>query len=325
MCMTSTNTTNSQQKFEPPSYTTDGSLGAGTTWQEFLQRGGQIANQYATNPHLVYGNDGQPMVAQMSNLQNAASNGIYGLASQGGQNEGLSNAYIASMLQGQQQNNQPGNPYLGATSSYGGNSPQFQAMLDASNQDITDAYNRGTAAQTDAAAARSGAYGGSAYNELKGAQAKQLGQMVAQNSNTLRNDQYNRSAQLEQADLGRNSGLAQNQIQNAWQAFENAAGRNLQGIGLSQAQGNQDLQRWLSVMGAGDLQRQVQTENIAAAKDLFNQNVQQPLQALDIYRSILAAASGQGGSSTASQFGGGQSGLANGLGGLAALYGLFGK
>jgi hypothetical protein len=314
MCMSSTgtNTSNTTSKFEPPSYTTrnpDGTspLGPGTTWEEFLQRGGDIASKYATDPGLIYGNKGQPLVAQMSDLQNKAANGIYGLASQGSQGEGLSQAYIQSMLQGKQQNIQPLNPYMGS-------SPEFEDMLKASNKDITDAYGRGTAAQTDASAARSGAYGGSAYNELKASQAKDLSGIIAQNTNQQRNAQFDKSA-----------GLAENATNRAWQGYENAAGRNLQGIGLQQAQGGIDLQRWLATMGAGDTQRGVEAENIAAAKDLFGQNVKQPLEALDIYRSILAAASGQGGSASSSYFGGSGSGLMNGIGSAAALYGLLGK
>lgn len=327
MCMSSQgqNTSNTVSEFKPPSYTTDNSLGPGTTWQEYLQRGGQIANKYATDPSLIYGNSAnQPMVAQMSQLQNAASNGIYGMASQGNPNDNLSSQYIQNLLNGGQQNQQPDNPYLGATSSYGGNSPQFESMLNASNKDITDNYMRGTAAAQSSAAAHSHAYGGSADTEMKGVLGKQLNDSIAQNTNQQRNAQYERSAGLEQQDYGRNSGLAQNSIQNAFNGYEGAANRGLQGIQLNNAMGNTDLQRWMGVMGSGDLQRQVQTENIGAARDLFNQNVQLPLQALDIYRTILGSASGQGGTSSSSQFGGGQSGLMNGLGGAAALYGLLG-
>jgi hypothetical protein len=79
-------------------------------------------------------------------------------------------------------------------------------------------------------------------------------------------------------------------------------------------------------MGVGDLQRDVQQGNISAAQNLFNANVQQPLQAADIMGSALSRASGQGGSTTASTFGGNNSSnLANGAGLAAALYGMFGK
>jgi hypothetical protein len=299
-------TTNTVSEFKPPEIT-DGRLGPGTSWSEYLQRAGEISSKYGTDPNLIYGNAGQPLVAQMSADQNAAGNGIYGMASQGGQNEGYSNAFLQSLLTGQQQNVQPDNPYMGS-------SPEFEKMLAASNDDITNAYGKGAAAQLDSAAARSGAFGGSAYNEMQQSNQANLAKQIAQNSNQQRNAQFDKS-----------SGLAENQINRAWQGYENAAGRGLQAVQGVQQQGNTDLQRWLSVMGVGDLQRQVQGENIAAAKDLFGANVQQPLQAADILGNALSRASGQGGSSTSQAFGSGGSGVANAVGGLAALYGLFGK
>jgi hypothetical protein len=299
-------TTNTVSEFKPPEIT-DGRLGPGTSWAEYLQRAGEISSKYGTDPNLIYGNAGQPLVAQMSADQNAAGNGIYGLASAGGQNEGYSNAFLQSLLTGGQQNVQPDNPYMGS-------SPEFEKMLAAQNDDITNNYKKGTAAQLDSAAARSGAFGGSAYNEMQNSNSGMLAKQIAQNSDQQRNAQFDKS-----------SGLAENAINRSWQGYENAAGRGLQAVQGIQQQGNTDLQRWLSVMGVGDLQRQVQGENIAAAKDLFGQNVQQPLQAADILGNALSRASGQGGSSTSQAFGSGGSGVANAVGGLAALYGLFGK
>jgi hypothetical protein len=113
-------------------------------------RRSQISNVYGTSPHLIYGNDGQPLNAQMSQLQNTAGNGIYGLASQGGQNEGRSNAFLDKMLNGEFQNQQPNNPYLGTNSSYGGSSPSSTRWLTRRTRTSPTNYNRGTAAQTDA-------------------------------------------------------------------------------------------------------------------------------------------------------------------------------
>jgi hypothetical protein len=294
-------TTNTVSEFKPPDYTVP-------KWNEYLDRAYEISNKYGTDPSLIYGNSAnQPLVAQMSQLQNTASNGLYGLASQGGQNEGYSNAALQDMLTGKNQNIQPNNPYMG-------NSPEFEAMLKSSNDDITGQYQKGAAAQLDSSAARSGAFGGSAYNEMQQANQAGLAKQIANNTNQQRNAQFDKSA-----------GLAESQINRTSNNYENAANRQLQAVQGVQNQGNIDAQRWQSVMGAGDLQRQVQSENIAAAKDLFGQNVQQPLQAADILGNALSRTSGQGGSTTSSSFGSGTSGLANGLGGLAALYGLFGK
>jgi hypothetical protein len=198
-------------------------------------------------------------------------------------------------------------------------------MLGASNKDITDNFMRGTAAAQKSAAAHSHAYGGSADTEMQGVLGKQLNDSIAQNTNQQRNAQYERSA-----------GNWSSRTTGATPAWHRTASRTrstptrtqrvagCRASSLTTRWATPTSQRWMGVMGSGDLQRQIQTENIGAARDLFNQNVQLPLQALDIYRTVLGAASGQGGTSSSSQFGGGQSGLMNGLGGAAALYGLLG-
>lgn len=288
--------------FEPPSWTDTNPNG---NWTDYVNRGSQIAQQYGTNPNLIYGNQGQPMVAQMSDLQNKGANAFYGMASQGNPNDQLSSSYIANLLNGGQQNVQPANPYMG-------NSPQFENMLAAQDSDITNNFARGTAAQTDAAAARSGAMGGSAYNEMTQQNAKTLGNTIAQNDSTQRNNQFNQSANL-----------AENQINRGWQGYENAANRGLQGIGLQNQMNQTDLQRWQAVMGAGDTQQQTQQNNINAAQNLFNQNVQWPIYAEQLYGDILQRASGQGGSSSTSVQLPGYNGLLSGLGAAGGLYSMF--
>jgi hypothetical protein len=298
-------TTTTTQKFEPPEW-------AASLFPEYVNRAYELSNVYGTSPHIIYGNDGQPMVAPMSDLQNKAANATYGMASQGNPNDNLASGYLGNLLNGGQQNIQPDNPYLGAnnpytgaTSSYGGNSPQFEDMLQKSNQDITNNFQMGMLAPQSSAAARAGAFGGSQDMMLKNQLGQTLANQIAANTNQQRNDQYNRSAQLEQADLSRNSGLAtgdlarnsglaQNSIQNAFNAYENSAGRQMQGLGAINNQDAMDLARWGAVRGFGDLQQQTQQANINAARDLFNQNVQQPLNALDILGKVLGTASGQG-------------------------------
>lgn len=299
------------QHYEPPSW-------AASKYPEYVDRAYDISNVYGTSQNLVYGNQGQPMVAQMSDLQNKAANATYGMASQGNPNDNLSSGYLANLLNGGQQNRQPDNPYLGAQSSYGGNSPQFENMLNASNRNITDSFMRGTAAPQAAAAAHAHAYGGSGDQEMQGILGQSLGNQIAQNTDSMRNDQYNRSAQLEQADLGRNSGLAQNSIQNAWQGYENAANRGLQGINAVNNQDAMDMARWGSVGGFGNLQQQTQQANINAARGLFNENVRQPLDALDILGKALGASSGQG-VQTTSQSSPGSNGFMNAAGGIMSI------
>jgi len=57
--------------------------------------------------------------------------------------------------------------------------PYLQQTFDQAANRVTDAFGRGTAAQTDARFARAGAFGGSAWNEIQGANQQALGDSLA--------------------------------------------------------------------------------------------------------------------------------------------------
>ena len=57
--------------------------------------------------------------------------------------------------------------------------PYLQQTFDQAANRVTDAFSRGTAAQTDARFARAGAFGGSAWNEMQGANQQALGDSLA--------------------------------------------------------------------------------------------------------------------------------------------------
>jgi len=57
--------------------------------------------------------------------------------------------------------------------------PYLQQTFDQAANRVTDAFSRGAAAQTDARFARAGAFGGSAWNEMQGANQQALGDSLA--------------------------------------------------------------------------------------------------------------------------------------------------
>jgi len=57
--------------------------------------------------------------------------------------------------------------------------PYLQQTFDTAADRVTDAFSRGTAAQTDARFARQGAFGGSAWNEIQGANQQALGDSLS--------------------------------------------------------------------------------------------------------------------------------------------------
>lgn len=72
-----------------------------------------------------------------------------------------------------------------------GSNPAWAPM----SQAITDAYSRGTAAQTDAAAARANALGSSGYNEQVGVNQQALGSSLASAAGDLYNGERGRQMQ----------------------------------------------------------------------------------------------------------------------------------
>jgi hypothetical protein len=203
------------------------------------------------------------------------------------------------------------NPYAVQSNPYAGQNPYLAAMLDASNSNISDKFAKGTAVQTDAAAARSGAFGGSAYNEMTQDNAKTLGGLLASNTNNLLGKNYDQSSQLAENALNRASG-----------AYDTTQNRALQGASIGQGQQGLDLQSIMSLIQGGQIPQKYQQDLLNAGKDFYQQGQQAPFTMSDFLRNALASASGGYGTNT--QTGPGQNPLMGLLGGGAAAYGMFG-
>jgi hypothetical protein len=164
--------------------------------------------------------------------------------------------------------------------------PGFQQALD----DAQKAYSTGTAAQSDAAFNRSGAYGGSAYDETKQMQNKAYGDSL----NTLAGNFYNQ---------GRTN--------------------QLQAAALAPQTANQDYTNLAALSGAGSSQDAYNQSNINQNVDRYNTNQQAPANAIQNYISLLNGAGGQYGSTTKSTpyY---QNGAANTLGLLGGVNSLLG-
>lgn len=119
-------------------------------------------------------------------------------------------------------------PLSGGSNPYMGDNPYFQSSLDKGLNDITRAYQQGTAAQTDKMFAQAHAFGGSAHQEAMQNNERQLGDTLNNYVNQARQGQYDRSAQLAESGLGRNLQAGQFNANLGNQAFESAANRGLQ-------------------------------------------------------------------------------------------------
>lgn len=168
------------------------------------------------------------------------------------------------------------------------NNPGFQQAL----TDTQKAYSTGTAAQTDAAFNKSGAYGGSAYDETKQNQNK----AYADSLNTLAGNMYQQ---------GRTN--------------------QLQASALAPQAANSDYTDLGALANTGAQVQGQNQANITDQMNRFNFNQQQPSQNVANYVGLLNGAGGQYGSSTATSpyyQNNAANALGLGLGGISALSGI---
>ena len=282
---------NTVSKYEPPEWTIP-------KWQEAVDRAYDISNVYGSGKDLSWqGGFASPLVQE----QIDAIGGLRGMAMPTFMNQEKSwyqdaakNNTLMNALAGSEGGMQ--NPYGGATN------PYLEQMIGATRQNMTDAYGRGTAAQTDAAAARQGAYGGSAYNELTSANNKAFGEALGSMESGMRNDQYNRAAQLQ----------------------ENVFGRQMQGLGMTPSLQAGDVNLMQALLGGGEMSRGLDQQELEGQIGRHYQNVQQPLMAMDILFNALTRAGGGAGTTSSQMMGPGFSPVQAGLGGLGLLGGMMG-
>ena len=124
-----------------------------------------------------------------------------------------------------------------ATNKYAGDNPYFRDVVKQGMGDITDAYKQGTSADTTRMFNLSGAFGGSAHqNAVKNNEGALAGQLQRYQSG-MANQQYDRSAGLEEANLGRQMSAIPMGFQAENRAFN--TGQQLLGIGGQQQNQNQ--------------------------------------------------------------------------------------
>lgn len=97
---------------------------------------------------------------------------------------------------------------------------------------MTRAYNNSAVPNLMAQFSAGGAYGGSAHQQAMAESQRQLADQLGQVSTGLRSADYDRRAQLTQADLARNSGLAESQLGRQQDAWSMNRGQELAALGM---------------------------------------------------------------------------------------------
>lgn len=260
--------TTSTTKMEPPAQVLPYLSG-------YMDKAAAIAN----TPYKVY--QGQ-RIANITPEQRMGSNMTAAQALNGfqGQLDGMN--VFQDTLQGKYMDPNS-NPWLTATAQ--------KAMGDISNN-----YRTGTGVNTDAAAARAGAFGGSAWQQQVNANERALGDSLGNAANQFYGQNYF------------------NERNNQMSAMNMMP--TMQNMGYTDAE---------KLMGVGDNFRQYQQDLLNAQYGDWQEAQNYPAKTLDIFGNALRATMGAGGTQTTSQSGAYQpSRFANAAGGAMAGFGIGG-
>lgn len=182
---------------------------------------------------------------------------------------------------------------LGGKYMMGNSNPYLSSAIDAASQDVTRNY-MGAVNNNDSTFARAGAFGGSAWQQAQ------------------------QGAQHELAN-GLGNVATNMQMQNYGQERQNQIGAQNTALAYG-AQPYMDAQQ---LMGAGATQFGYDQQKVTDQQNQFNEQAQSPYKSLDVLANTIRGAVGNAGS--ISQSGPGSNPFAQGVGGAAALYSLFGK
>lgn len=186
----------------------------------------------------------------------------------------------------------PGNPYADAQN------PELQNQINYALDDTVSAYRRGTAAQTDAAASRDRAYGGSAYNQTVQANQGTLARALGQTASGIRYQDYTNRANLTESGINRGVQAFQGDIGRASGAYEAERGRQLQAVPLGFQGGQQDYVDANVISGVGDAQQKYTQQLLNDAYGEFQRAQTYPYAQADILANAITRSSGGVGTNT---------------------------
>lgn len=213
--------------------------------EDLLSRASALSNQ-AYTPYTgqrIAGLNGD-QVAGLGMTENQAINGFQGQGD-------LGNLYQATVR----------GDFLNPNSN-----PYLQGVVRQANNDITNSYSTGTAAQADKAAAMSGAFGGSAYNQLVQGNQKTLADSLANATNNVYAQNY----------------ANERGLQNSAMQFA----PTMQNLGYNDAQ---------KLMAAGDIRRSLTQDQLNNQYGDWLAAKNQPFANLDVLAKGLAASVGNAG------------------------------
>jgi hypothetical protein len=297
----SANTTTTQ-KFEPPEWTQQG-------WQDAAARSAQLASE----PYQQYG---MPTVAPLNDLQKSGLDMAtdYGMSGSPYGNQARQTG-LATMQGG----------FMGAgpqasagTNPFAGQNTYLNQSINDTAGNMTQAFARGTAAQNDAAFARAGVYGGSAWEDKQRADATSLANSVGQMGTQARMQDYGMQQNMAQQGIANN---LQAQGMNMG-AYNQERDRMQSAMGMAPGFSADDMSGIKAVTGAGDAYNAYTQKLLDSSQQQFNNQVNYPQQELQQYLNTLSQVSGTNGGQQSTQSLPGMSPIAGLLGLGAGAYGV---
>lgn len=264
---------------------------------DIYNRATGIANQpYQRYPDMRF--------APTNDLQQQGINKIAGAANQDSPLLGAANQQAINTLQGGGFREQAYNPFAGSN-------PYLGEMIRSAQNDTADAYARGTAAQTDAAASRANALGSSGYNELTRANQGELVKRLGEISSGARFNDYTMQAQLGESALNRSQSAYDNERANQLRAMSLAPNQ-------SSATQNFGFNAGNALMGVGNFMQGEQQKGLDFRHQEYTDAMELPYKNLNMLASVTPGyQSGQPYQPMQSNT------AANVLGGAAMGYGLY--
>jgi hypothetical protein len=228
---------------------------------------------------------------------------------------------------------------------FAGDNPYFRDVMNQGMEDITSAYQRGTGQDLKRAAGMANAFGGSGYQQQLAQNEAGLGKNLGQFANTMLNQQYDRSAGLEDSFLNRDvqnqqfnrntsAGLRENEMNRGFQNFnmgldrgmqgyEGERNRQMQAIGQGQAEQGMALQRAGAQLDVGNMFQNQEQKSRDFNFDQWTQTMNHPYSVINQLAGLYGQAMGGGGMNQ-SVYGGGPSNAQLGIGAGLGLMSLFG-
>lgn len=215
--------------------------------------------------------------ADLNKWQDASQNMVLNRALGGSTAMNMGNNALYGTLNG---SNLSGNPHL-------------QSQIDQASQDVTRNY-QGAVGSTDATFARSGAFGGSAWQQAQEGNSRQLAQGLSDMTSNMR-----------------------------FQNYANERQNQMQALGMAPTYANQAYYDADQLAKAGQSRYGYDQQRMDDRRSVWEEQMQSPYRQLDLLANGIAGAVGNGGQMTSTVPGANR--WAQAVGGGAALAGLLGS